>query len=152
MRRRIGGSGHRPPALALRLASLALAEPPRTRHLLGVDFCEIDYEGALRRIEAMVARRERGYVCHVSVNALMNANREPAAMSALREADLVLPDGMPVVWALRSLGAELRDRVYGPELMSRAFERSIRSGTRHFLYGGRDRDATATLAAALRRR
>jgi N-acetylglucosaminyldiphosphoundecaprenol N-acetyl-beta-D-mannosaminyltransferase len=117
-----------------------------------VDFCEIDYEGALRRIEAMVARRERGYVCHVSVNALMNANREPAAMSALREADLVLPDGMPVVWALRSLGAELRDRVYGPELMSRAFERSIRSGTRHFLYGGRDRGATAALTAALRRR
>jgi N-acetylglucosaminyldiphosphoundecaprenol N-acetyl-beta-D-mannosaminyltransferase len=139
-------------AASLRIASLALAEPPRTRHLLGVDFCEIDYEGALRRIEEMVATRERGYVCHVSVNALMNARREPAAMSALRGADLVLPDGMPVVWALRSLGAEISDRVYGPDLMLRACERSLRSGARHFLYGGRDRAATVALAAALHRR
>jgi len=129
-----------------------VAEPPRTRRLLGVDFCEIDYEEALRRIEAMVAARERGYVCHVSVNALMNARREPAAMSALGGADLVLPDGMPVVWALRSLGAEISERVYGPDLMLRACERSLVNGARHFLYGGRDREATLALAKALRRR
>jgi N-acetylglucosaminyldiphosphoundecaprenol N-acetyl-beta-D-mannosaminyltransferase len=127
-------------------------EPAHTRRLLGVDFSLVDYEGALRRIEAMVATRERGYVCHVAVNALMNARREPAAIEALRGAKLVLPDGMPVVWALRSLGADISDRVYGPDLMLLACEGSLRSGARHFLYGGRDREATAALAAALRRR
>jgi len=117
-----------------------------------VDLSVVDYEGALQRIEAMIAAGERGYVCHVAVNALMNARREPAAMEALSGATLVLPDGMPVVWALRSLGERVPDRVYGPDLMLLECERSLRNGARHFLYGGRDGDATAALAATLRGR
>jgi N-acetylglucosaminyldiphosphoundecaprenol N-acetyl-beta-D-mannosaminyltransferase len=129
-----------------------LTEPTPTRRLLGVDLAVIDYEGALERIEEMIATRERGYVCHVAVNALMNASRDQAAMDALGGATLRLPDGMPLVWALRSLGERLPDRVYGPDLMLLECERSLRSGVRHFLYGGRDRDATATLETALRER
>jgi N-acetylglucosaminyldiphosphoundecaprenol N-acetyl-beta-D-mannosaminyltransferase len=125
---------------------------PRTRNLLGVDLAIIDYQGALDEIERMIAAEERGYVCHVAVNALMNARREPATMAAMRGARLALPDGMPLVWALRSLGEEIHDRVYGPDLMLLAWERSLRSGSRHFLYGGRDPAATAALVAELGRR
>ena len=37
---------------------------------------------------------------------------------------LNVPDGQPLVWALNALGHSLRDRVYGPELMARAFARA----------------------------
>jgi N-acetylglucosaminyldiphosphoundecaprenol N-acetyl-beta-D-mannosaminyltransferase len=129
-----------------------LTETIPTRPLLGVSFSLVDYQGALRRIEAMVAAGERGYLCHVAVNALMNARREPAARQALEGATMTLPDGMPLVWALRSLGADIADRVYGPDLMLLACERSLETGARHFLYGGRDPAATAALAARLEQR
>ena len=112
----------------------------------------VDYEEASRRIEGMIEGGEPGYVCHVAVNALLNARRDPAAAEALAGATLTLPDGMPIVWALRSLGEPITERVYGPDLMLMQCERSQRGGARHFLYGGRDRAATVALAAALRER
>ena len=100
----------------------------------------------------MIAAVETGYLCHAASSALVNGRRDPAVRRALRGATLVLPDGMPVVWALRALGERIEDRVYGPDLMLAACERLLSSGGRHFLYGGHDRDATVALAAALRKR
>ena len=72
--------------------------------------------------------------------------------AALNGATLTLPDGKPLVWALQSLGEEIEDRVYGPDLMLAACERSVRTGASHFLYGGRNRAVTRDLEAALRAR
>jgi N-acetylglucosaminyldiphosphoundecaprenol N-acetyl-beta-D-mannosaminyltransferase len=82
----------------------------------------------------------------------MNARRDPAVRAALNGATLTLPDGKPLVWALRSLGEEIEDRVYGPDLMLAACERSVRTGASHFLCGGRSRSVTRNLEAALRAR
>jgi N-acetylglucosaminyldiphosphoundecaprenol N-acetyl-beta-D-mannosaminyltransferase len=127
------------------------AEIP-TRDVLGSRVAVTDYEGALERIEAMIAEAEAGYFCHAAASALVNARRHPAVSSAMAGATLVLPDGMPVVWALRLLGERIEDRVYGPDLMLAACERLLGGRARHFLYGGHDRDATVALAAALRER
>jgi N-acetylglucosaminyldiphosphoundecaprenol N-acetyl-beta-D-mannosaminyltransferase len=127
-------------------------DPPKTRNLLGVDVAVTDYDGALALIESMRDGREPGYLCHAAVSALMNARRDRRAGAALAESTATFPDGMPVVWALRALGEPISDRVYGPDLMLLACERSLRTGARHFLYGGHDRESTVALAAALRER
>jgi N-acetylglucosaminyldiphosphoundecaprenol N-acetyl-beta-D-mannosaminyltransferase len=54
---------------------------------------------------------------------------------ALDFADLVVPDGMPLVWLGRWHGHSLKRRVYGPELME-TFCRETGSAYRHFFYGG----------------
>jgi len=100
----------------------------------------------------MIAARERGYFCHAAVGAVMNARRDSAVLAALKAATLTLPDGKPLVWALRSLGEEISDRVYGPDLMLLACERSLATGARHFLYGGNDKEATEALGERLSRR
>jgi N-acetylglucosaminyldiphosphoundecaprenol N-acetyl-beta-D-mannosaminyltransferase len=53
---------------------------------------------------------------------------------------------------MNALGAELPDRVYGPDLMAKHFERSVATGVRHFLYGGRNEGALVQLTLNLRRR
>jgi N-acetylglucosaminyldiphosphoundecaprenol N-acetyl-beta-D-mannosaminyltransferase len=70
----------------------------------------------------------------------------------LQRATLVLPDGMPVVWAANMLGESLRERVYGPELMMRYNDRCAERGHRVWLYGGRDQGSLVQLALSLRRR
>jgi len=126
--------------------------PPRTRELLGVEIAVLDYAEALARIDALIEAGPPGYICHAAVNTLMNARRDPAVLGALGGATLVVPDGMPLVWALRSLGEPITDRVYGPDLMLAECERSVRTGARHFLYGGSTEGATGGLEAALRSR
>jgi N-acetylglucosaminyldiphosphoundecaprenol N-acetyl-beta-D-mannosaminyltransferase len=111
-----------------------------------------DYPGAMDALDAMVAARDHGYVCAVSVHGLTSALDEPEMAKVYRGAKLVLPDGMPVVWAANLLGASLSGRVYGPELMLRFSERCAESGHRVWLYGGRDQGSLAQLALNLRRR
>ena len=125
-----------------------------TRELLGVRFALADYEGALRRIDEMVAAGDRGYFCCTSVHGLIESDGDPELAAALNGAELNLPDGMPVVWALNLLsdGRPLRDRVYGPTLMERACERAAESVQSIYLYGGHDDGALRELKTALRRR
>ncbi len=117
--------------------------------VLGIPLALVDYDGALDWIDAMVASRRRGYVCVAAVHTVMASHEDDALKDAVLAADLVVPDGQPLVWALNALGHRLRDRVYGPTLMWKACERAARTGTRFFLYGGRDPDALAALERRL---
>jgi N-acetylglucosaminyldiphosphoundecaprenol N-acetyl-beta-D-mannosaminyltransferase len=77
------------------------------------------------------------YICVTSVHGIVIARQDPEFRRVLNGADVATPDGMPVVWALRSFGAKRQERVYGPTLMLRLCERAAQSGHRVFLYGGR---------------
>ncbi len=133
-----------------------LPEPPLdlppTRSVLGTPVSVIDYEATMDLMDAMVAQRERGYVCVAPVHAVIEARDDREMRSALEGATMVVPDGMPVVWAANLLGESLEDRVYGPELMLRYSDRCAERGLRVWLYGGRDQGALAQLALSMRRR
>jgi N-acetylglucosaminyldiphosphoundecaprenol N-acetyl-beta-D-mannosaminyltransferase len=124
----------------------------RFRDLLGLPIAMTDYVQAMDVMDGMVARREPGYVCATAVHAVMVAQSDPEMRDALRRSTLTVPDGMPLVWAANLLGEDLRDRVYGPELMLRYCERSRDRGHRVFLYGGRDQGSLAQLTLNLRLR
>jgi N-acetylglucosaminyldiphosphoundecaprenol N-acetyl-beta-D-mannosaminyltransferase len=66
----------------------------------------------------------------------------------MEAADLVTPDGMPLVWGLRLLGVPDASRVYGPDLTLLVCEEAARQGIPVGFYGGHDDvldDLTATL-------
>lgn len=70
------------------------------------------------------------------------ARHDPAFGETMRHFDLIVPDGMPLVWTLNALlpaAEKLTDRVYGPTLMLETLKASQgRPQYRHFLLGGRD--------------
>lgn len=78
------------------------------------------------------------YVCVTSVHGVILARQDPQVARFLNEADIATPDGMPVVWALRSFGYPDQQRVYGPTLMLEICRRAAAQGHRIFLYGGRE--------------
>jgi N-acetylglucosaminyldiphosphoundecaprenol N-acetyl-beta-D-mannosaminyltransferase len=78
------------------------------------------------------------YVCVTSVHGIISAYRDRSLQRILNNADIATPDGVPVVWALRSLGHRKQQRVYGPELTLALCERAQSCGYRVFLYGGSD--------------
>ena len=129
----------------------APAEPEKV-DLLGVPLAVADYERTMDWMDAMVRRRERGYVIPATVHAVMVAKEEPATWDAIQGGSLVVPDGQPLVWAMKLLGHPSASRVYGPELMARYLERATRTSMRMFLYGGRNQGALVQLALNLRRR
>src|SRR3954463_2818548 len=125
---------------------------PPTAEVLGVPLALIDYEHTLDWIDEAVATRHRGYVCVAATHTVMAAGDDPALPAAVLGADFTVPDGQPLVWALKALGHDVDDRVYGPDLMDRACARAAHTGRRFYLYGGRNQGALAQLARVLRLR
>jgi len=91
------------------------------------------------------------YICVTSVHGIVMAQDDPEIAKILNSADIATPDGMPVVWALRSFGSPNQQRVYGPTLMLELCRNAARDGHKIFLYGGRD-NTLALLSAQLRDR
>jgi len=129
------------------------APPPMpTARLLDLQLALTDYDGTLDWIDAAVAAGAREYICVAAVHTLMESREDAALRDAVERAAFTVPDGQPLVWALRALGHDIDARVYGPELMARAMERARRTGQRHYLYGGRDQSALFQLTLRLRSR
>jgi N-acetylglucosaminyldiphosphoundecaprenol N-acetyl-beta-D-mannosaminyltransferase len=75
------------------------------------------------------------FVCLFNVHSSVTALDDAAFADALRSADLVLPDGMPIAWVMRRCGFERQERIAGPELMWRLSKEFERTGRSVFLYG-----------------
>jgi N-acetylglucosaminyldiphosphoundecaprenol N-acetyl-beta-D-mannosaminyltransferase len=100
----------------------------------------------------MIAAGARGYLTAAAVNLVMSAREDPEAETAVQAATLAVPDGQPLVWALRALGHRRATRVYGPDLMAAFCARAAERGIPIYLYGGRTPEALALLQARLRER
>jgi N-acetylglucosaminyldiphosphoundecaprenol N-acetyl-beta-D-mannosaminyltransferase len=125
---------------------------PLKRKVLGIPLALTDYASTLDWIDATVRTDGRGYICVAAVHTVMASQDDAALRAAVLDADFTVPDGQPLVWALRAFGHRLPDRVYGPTLMDLACARAARSGLRFYLYGGRNPGGLAELARQLRLR
>lgn len=125
---------------------------PARSEIVGVPLALADYERTMAWMDSAIAADERWIVTAAAVHLVMVAAEDAALAQDVRRDDvLAVPDGQPLVWALRALGHDA-SRVYGPELMARYCARSARTGVRMYLYGGRNQGALVQLTLELRRR
>jgi N-acetylglucosaminyldiphosphoundecaprenol N-acetyl-beta-D-mannosaminyltransferase len=117
----------------------------------GVGIDAITLDEATTRVLDLGAGRRGSTVHLANAWSLACAVRDPAQRAALDAGDLVLPDGMPLVWVARRLGLDLPDRVYGPDLFDRVVDLGRERQIRHHLYGG-TAEVVATVAERLRSR
>lgn len=112
-------------------------EIPARFSALGVDVAAIQIPAVIAQMQSWIAQCHGSHFIAVTgMHGIMEAQRDPAFKRILNAADLLVPDGMPLVWLARWRGLPLQRRVYGPELMSSFCEQTVTSGYRHFLYGG----------------
>jgi N-acetylglucosaminyldiphosphoundecaprenol N-acetyl-beta-D-mannosaminyltransferase len=108
-------------------------------NILGVGVSAINIEMAIQAIEDWMVLDSRRYICVTGVHGIMESRRSPVVRRVHNGADLVTPDGMPLVWLLWAHGHTHADRVYGPDLMLAVFNHPHLRRFRHFLYGTTDR-------------
>lgn len=95
----------------------------------------ISFEETLNYISAWALARESRYVCVANVHMLVEAHDNPRFASVLEKADLVTPDGMPLVIALRLLHGLRQERVAGMDLMPALIAEAARRSIPVFFYG-----------------
>ncbi|MDD5350590.1 MAG: WecB/TagA/CpsF family glycosyltransferase [Chthoniobacteraceae bacterium] len=120
----------------------------RSVPVLGVPLAATDYAGAVALTRAWAEDGGVHAVAAANTHLVTLARHDARFGAALARFDLVVPDGMPLIWTMNRRGAGMRDRVYGPTLMLHAL---AQPGVSHFLLGGTE-PLLETLGRKLRER
>ena len=103
--------------------------------ILGTPIDILNTAEVLARMEQFIVERGFHQAATANTDFLSNALADPELQAVLQAADLVTPDGMPVVWASRLLGAPLPERVTGADIVPLLAERAALRGWRLYLLG-----------------
>ena len=108
------------------------------KNILGVQIDTVDYEGAVNRVVESAKAKRGMAVTALAVHGVMTGATDSTHRYRLNSFDMIVPDGMPVRWALNLLHkAKLPDRVYGPTLTLKVCEAAANEGLPIYLYGSR---------------
>jgi len=129
------------PTLPVQLDQLETRPPTRRPEIGGVPIDPVDLDQAVDHAMRTVAAGAFAQICTVNLDFLVNARRDPATRAVLRDGELNLADGAPVVWLGRVLGSPLPGRVAGSDLIPRLAASAAESGARIFFLGGENGNA-----------
>ncbi len=104
--------------------------------ILGVGVSAVNLDDAVLMIERWICEGSRNYVCVTGVHGVMESRHNERLRRIHRQAGMVTPDGMPLVWFARLLGGQRLQRVCGPDLMQTMTAISELRRYRQFYYGG----------------
>jgi N-acetylglucosaminyldiphosphoundecaprenol N-acetyl-beta-D-mannosaminyltransferase len=124
---------------------------PRRVTVLGVPVDCVDMGRALSAVDDMVGGEHPRTILAVNPEKVMKAQHDPVLNRALTEAGLLIPDGIGVVYAVRSLWGERIARVPGSELMPEICALAAKRGYKVFLFGA-SREVNEQAVANLRHR
>lgn len=111
---------------------------PRSVVILGVPFHDVTMDETIARLATLIERHDTVFWATANLDFAYQASEDVELQRILVEADLVLCDGTPLVWASRALGAPLRERVAGSDLVPRLATEAAARGWKVFLLGGGD--------------
>jgi N-acetylglucosaminyldiphosphoundecaprenol N-acetyl-beta-D-mannosaminyltransferase len=107
----------------------------QTVGILGTPIDLLDTQGVMGRLEQFIQERRFHQVATANTDFLINAISDPELRYILRNAELVVPDGMPVVWASKLMRAPLPERVTGADLVPALAAMAAKNGYRVYMLG-----------------
>ena len=104
--------------------------------VIGAKIHSTSYISATEKINLWSRASESRYICAANVHMVMEAHDSSEYKKTINNADIVTPDGMPLVWMLRLKGHKEQQRVYGPTLMLHVLKMAERENIPVGFYGG----------------
>ena len=105
-------------------------------NILGIPVDMVDMEEAVRSFDGFLKGESCSIIVTPNSEILERASSNPGLAEIIRKANLVIPDGIGLVYASRFLGKPLKERVTGIDFLSRALALLAERGVSVFLLGG----------------
>ncbi len=105
--------------------------------ILGVGFDNITMDQAVAEGVRLMHTEGTHYAATPNPEIVEMCRKDPEAMAAVNGADLVIADGVGVIYGARILGTPLKERLPGIEFAQRLMERMADSGRRLYLLGAK---------------
>jgi N-acetylglucosaminyldiphosphoundecaprenol N-acetyl-beta-D-mannosaminyltransferase len=109
--------------------------PIQTQDVIALPICSLPFDEQINSIITWAEKRQHKMVCVANVHMLIEARQHADFANVLRQADLVTPDGIPLVWMLKLMGADRAERVAGMDILLATCHRAAQSQISIFLLG-----------------
>lgn len=94
---------------------------------------------ALAEIDSLIWQESGlAYVVTPNVDHIVKLQKDQEFLNIYNEADLILADGVPIIWAARFLGLHIKEKVSGSDLFPMLCRRAAENGQTMFFLGGRE--------------
>ena len=113
--------------------------------VLGIEFDNIDIVEAVERAMRLMDEHCHAYVVTPNPEIVLESRKNKGLSAAVRSADMVLPDGVGVIYASHILGTPIKNRIPGIDFASALLARMSESEKKVFLLGAKP--GVAELAA-----
>jgi N-acetylglucosaminyldiphosphoundecaprenol N-acetyl-beta-D-mannosaminyltransferase len=104
--------------------------------ILFLDISTVLFVDLINLITSIAVSKKTSYVCVANVHMSIEGYKDKGYAEIVNQADIVTPDGMPLVWALRLLYGIKQERVAGMDLLPRLLEKAEQMQLGVYFYGG----------------
>lgn len=118
-----------------------------TTELMGLDIARCSQSELLDGVMAGLAESRGAWIVTANMDFLSRARRSQQIAELYAKADLIIADGMPLVWASRLAGQPIPERIAGSSLMFELAARCAQESRSIFLLGGVDGNEVRAAAA-----
>lgn len=104
--------------------------------LMGLDIDNVSLEEAILEIDNLINNKKSSYVVTPNVDHVVQLQKDDLFKKIYMNADLVLTDGMPLVWASKILKKPIKEKVSGSDLFLPLCQHAANKGYKVFFLGG----------------
>jgi N-acetylglucosaminyldiphosphoundecaprenol N-acetyl-beta-D-mannosaminyltransferase len=97
----------------------------------------LDHQRAIQRVMQLVREKRGGYVCFSTVHMVMESYDSPGFGAKVNGADMIVTDGMPLVWMQKFQGKKEAERVRANDLMIMLCRYAAENDLSVGFYGGK---------------
>jgi len=105
--------------------------------VVSLDTDVVDHRSAVERVDQLIENGSGGYVCFSTVHMVMEAHDSADFADKVNSADMIVPDGMPIVWMQKAQGTTNTSRVRANDLMTLLCDHAETHGLKVGFYGGK---------------
>lgn len=110
-------------------------ERTRCRSVIGFPVAALPFDEQIELLLQWAKAYASKAICVANVHMLVEGYQNPTFATILRKADLLTPDGMPLVWMLKLAGIPHQDRVAGLDILAAICHAAPRQGVSVFFLG-----------------
>lgn len=104
--------------------------------LAGLELDPLTEQQVVERVLEALGTGQGGWVATLNIDICRAVRRDADLAALLGQASLIVPDGMPLIWAAKMRGDPLPERVTGASLIFSLSEAAAASGRSVYLLGG----------------
>lgn len=105
-------------------------------HILGVPFDVVTMNEAVNKAMGFLSDQGQHIICTPNPEIVMEAQNDNELMQILRASDMVVPDGVGIVWASKYGEIKIKERVAGFDLVQNLFNKLKDTNYTIYFFGG----------------